>query len=619
MQVQTFYNDLLPNTQTMVDAASGGAMFNKTPEEGYELIEVMASNNFLKSTDRKAQKRTAGIHDIDAFKKLAAQVALLNNNFKNLNVSSISNVVCDLCAGNHSNMECQFGGQTQENSSEQVNYVANNQRQFNPNSNYYNQGWRNHPNFSWSNNQNVQKPPSGFQAQEKKPTMEEAFTQFMTRTNAFIDDTQANFRNQGASIHNLEHQVGEISKLLMERAQGALPSNTERNPREEAKAITLRSGKELEKSKEASKQVIEEDTSVPKDQDATTTIEQPLLKPSSNAIPFPQKLRKQNLDMQFSKFIDIFKSLHINLPFVDMLEQMPKYAKFLKEVLSNKRRLEANEKVMLTEECRAILQRKIPPKLKDPGSFTIPCTIGDFEFDKVLCDLGASINLMPLSIFRKLSLGEVKPTTVSLQLADRSIKHPRGIIEDVLVKVDKFIFPADFIVLDMEEDREVPLILGRPFLATGRTLIDVHQGKLILRVQDEQVTFNVFKAMKFPSDVNVCFAISVLDRIVVENFHESFPSSPLENCISNGKTSGTLGDDDEINEYVNNLDALPIVEGPKSLKFKELGVFNVNTISSNKEPPKLELKELPSYLRYAFLEESSFYPVIINSFLNDLE
>ncbi|KAL5565417.1 hypothetical protein UlMin_028581 [Ulmus minor] len=153
MQVQTFYNGLLPNTQTMVDAASGGAFFNKTPEDGYELIEVMASNNFLKSTDRNSQKRTAGVHDIDAFNKLVAQVALLNNNFKNLNVSSISNVVCDLCAGNHSNMECQFGGQ--EKSSEQVNYVANNQRQFNPNSNYYNKGWRNHPNFSWSNNQNV--------------------------------------------------------------------------------------------------------------------------------------------------------------------------------------------------------------------------------------------------------------------------------------------------------------------------------------------------------------------------------------------------------------------------------------------------------------------------------
>ncbi|KAL5558590.1 hypothetical protein UlMin_034801 [Ulmus minor] len=222
---------------------------------------------------------------------------------------------------------------------------------------------------------------------------------------------------------------------------------------------------------------------------------------------------------------------------------------------------------------------------------------------------------MPLSIFRKLGLGEVKPTMVSLQLADRSIKHPRGIIEDFfLVKVDKFIFPADFIVFDIEEDREIPLILGRPC----RTLIDVHQGMLILRVQDEQVTFNFFEAMKFPSDVDACFEISVLDRVVAETFYESFPSSPLENYILNGKTLGTL-DDEGIIECVNNLDALPIYECHKSLKFKELGAFNVNNISSKKEPPKLELKQLPSHLRYAFLKESSFYPIIINSSLNDLE
>ena len=253
-----------------------------------------------------------------------------------------------------------------------------------------------------------------------------------------------------------------------------------------------------------------------------------------------------------------------------MLEQMPKYVKFLKEVLSNKRKLMDNENVMLTEECSTILQRKLPPKLKDLGSFTIPCTIGDFYFDKVLCDLGASVNSMPLSIFKKLGLREVNPTTVCLQLADRSIKHPRGIIEDVLLKVDKFIFLANFIVLDMEEDRDVPLILGRPFLATDRTLIDVHQGKLILRVQDEKVTFNVFEAMKFPSDIDACFAISVFDRVVAKTFHETFPTSPLENCIMNGRNLGTLcDDDDDTIECVNNLDALLTYEFPRKLKFEE--------------------------------------------------
>ncbi|KAF5451909.1 hypothetical protein F2P56_026965 [Juglans regia] len=190
-------------------------------------------------------------------------------------------------------------------------------------------------------------------------------------------------------------------------------------------------------------------------------------------IPFPQRLKKNKIDNQFSKFLSIFKQLHINIPLIEALERMPKYAKFLKDILSNKQKLEEHMIVMLTEESSTILQKKLPPKLKDPGSFTIPCTIGNSYFDKVLCDLGASINLMPLSVFRKLGVGEVNPTTIFLQLADRSIKYPRGLIEDVLVKVDKFIFPADFIVLDIKEDKVIPLILGNPFLAMRRTLIDV--------------------------------------------------------------------------------------------------------------------------------------------------
>ena len=203
-------------------------------------------------------------------------------------------------------------------------------------------------------------------------------------------------------------------------------------------------------------------------------------KPTSNttpppyvpSIPFLQRLKKKNLE-QFFKFLEVFKKLHINIPFADALEQMPSYVKFMKEILSNKRKLKEFETVCLIEECSAILQKKLPPKLKDLGRFFIPCMIGNSHFEKALCDLGASINLMTLSVFKKLGLGEAKPTTVFLQLADRSIQYPRGIIEDVLVKVDKFIFPVDFIVLDMEEDQDIPIILGWPFLAIGRTLIDV--------------------------------------------------------------------------------------------------------------------------------------------------
>ncbi|XP_062103590.1 uncharacterized protein LOC133814675 [Humulus lupulus] len=152
---------------------------------------------------------------------------------------------------------------------------------------------------------------------------------------------------------------------------------------------------------------------------------------------------------------------------------MPNYVKVMKDVLTRKRRLGEFEIVALTKECSAFLQDKLPPKLKDPGSFTIPCTIGNIYCGMTLCNLGASVNLMPMSIFKQLGIGEVRHTTVTLQLADRSLAHPDGKIEDVLVRVDRFIFPTDFIVLDYEADREVHITLGRPFLATGRTLIDV--------------------------------------------------------------------------------------------------------------------------------------------------
>ena len=147
--------------------------------------------------------------------------------------------------------------------------------------------------------------------------------------------------------------------------------------------------------------------------------------------------------------MDFFKRLHINIPFVEALEQMPGHVKFVKDVLSKKRKLGDYEIVTMSEECSVILQNKLPPKLKDPGSFTIPCAIGNAVFERALCDLSVSINLMPWSIFKKLKLGEERPTTVTLQLVDRSLTHLRDIIEDVLMKVDKIIFPTYFIILDM--------------------------------------------------------------------------------------------------------------------------------------------------------------------------
>ena len=151
------------------------------------------------------------------------------------------------------------------------------------------------------------------------------------------------------------------------------------------------------------------------------------------------------------------------ITFAEALAQMPNYTKFMKDIISKNRKLDDYGTMNLLANCSVVIQRRMPQKMQDPGSFTIPCAIGNHEFGRTLCDLKASINLIPSSVARRLSLGELSPTNLTLQMADRSIVKPEGIIEDVLVKVGKFIFPFDFVVINMEEDKHVPLLLGRPF------------------------------------------------------------------------------------------------------------------------------------------------------------
>lgn len=168
---------------------------------------------------------------------------------------------------------------------------------------------------------------------------------------------------------------------------------------------------------------------------------------------------------------------------------MPSYAKLLKEILSNKKNLEDSETMMLTAECSAIIQNNMPAKLKDPGSFSIPCIIGKFVIDKTLCDLGANVSLMPISICEKLKLGEVRPMRMSLQLAGHFVKFPVGMLENVPVRIGQFYIHIDFIIMDIKEDSNIPIILGRPFLATAGAIIDVKKGKLTFEVGEEKVEF----------------------------------------------------------------------------------------------------------------------------------
>ncbi|XP_075104691.1 uncharacterized protein LOC142178839 [Nicotiana tabacum] len=258
----------------------------------------------------------------------------------------------------------------------------------------------------------------------------------------------------------LERQFGQMANNQNTRPAGALPSDTKRNP--QVNAVTLRNGRELvEVPKKKNEQSGLEEERVPKPVEVDVRNKIELEQKSERAPPpFPQRLRKKNDDHVFHKFLDMLKQIHLNIPLVDMLRKVPKYAKYIKDIVANKRRLTEFETVSLTEECTSRIQHKLPQKLKDPGSFTIPVRIGEFDVGRALCDLGASINLIPLSVFKQLGLGALRPTTVMLQLADRSYVYPEGVIEDVLLQIGKFIFPADFIILDYMDDELVPIILG---------------------------------------------------------------------------------------------------------------------------------------------------------------
>jgi len=187
-------------------------------------------------------------------------------------------------------------------------------------------------------------------------------------------------------------------------------------------------------------------------------------------LPYPLVPSKKDKEKHLALLMEIFKQFEVKIPLSEAIQQMPAYTKFLKDFLSKKRKYIEEDIIEVQGNCSAIIQKNLLLKFKDPGSFTILCTIGNLAIGKALIDLGASINLMLLSMLKKIVDLEVKPTRMTLQLVDRSIKCLNGVVEDVLVKVDKFTFPMDFVILDMEEDIEVPLILRKPFMKTAKVM-----------------------------------------------------------------------------------------------------------------------------------------------------
>ncbi|GKB71238.1 reverse transcriptase domain-containing protein [Tanacetum coccineum] len=337
---------------------------------------------------------------------------------------------------------------------------------------------------------------------------------------------------------------------------------------------------------------------------------------------------------QMEKIFQNFQDLRFDISFADALLLMPRFAPTIKSLLMNKEKLLEIAKIPLNENCSAMPLKKLPEKLGDLGKFLIPCNFPGMDVCHALADLGASINLMPLSFWKKLSLPELTPTRMTLELADRSITHPKGLAEDVYVKVGKFHFPTDFVVVDFEADPRVPLILGRSFLRTGRALIDVYGEEITLRVDNEAVTFNLDQTTRYSStnDKSVN-RIDIIDAVCEEyapellGFSNSSGGNPTP--TSEPFTSEFILEeieaylkDDSISPEIDHADCNPeediclikklLNNDPFQLPPMDLKQSEVTEEKSSiEEPPKLELKDLSSHLEYAFLEENDKLPVII--------
>ncbi|GJU92361.1 reverse transcriptase domain-containing protein [Tanacetum coccineum] len=343
---------------------------------------------------------------------------------------------------------------------------------------------------------------------------------------------------QGVSKTDFENYVkanDAILRNMQNQGQGSLLSNTVTNPKEDLKGITTRSGVAYQGHTiltTSSPKVVERRTEVTKDtisptNNGITKDVQPLVVPIENQnpvfepdvapvsalmpnpkplIPYPSRRndekRRENANEQKEKFYEIFKDMSFEISFMDALTLMPKFASTLKALIGNKEKLSEIARTPLNEHCSAVTLNKLPKKLGDPDRFLIPCKFPGMDECLALADLGASINLMPFFVWKKLNLPNLTPTCMTLELVDRSISRPIGIAKDVNVKVGVFQFPADFVVVDFEPDPRVPLILGRCFLKTSRALIDVYEGELTLRVDNEAITYNLDQTSRYSVNYN---------------------------------------------------------------------------------------------------------------------
>ncbi|CAM8896974.1 unnamed protein product [Rhodiola kirilowii] len=657
----------------LLEASAGGNLMNLTPARVRQKIqEVAESERFQDESTREDEyARTRNVSKVEpSVSAMAEQIKELKDMMQHvIRRQPVHTKPCGFCAAtDHKTDECPT---ILEDDQAELNAVGNYQNYGNrpgpvqqygaatTNQGVNGQPWRSqqhqaqreparqgtpqqtqqpyrHPHHQYQQNasgQYQQRGPNNNQPSPSNHGSNKPLEEIVKELEAAVNQERATTKGDIAELKKQMSQLNTtVSDLAANLNAGRLPSQTIQNPKGNVSAVTLRSGRGASgPSKDENQQEPEDEATEP----GTFTQDEPGpdLIPSAEAsrpdpdpitensnvqvpLPFPVQIRAPKKYVMDKEVWELFSKVEINIPLLEAIKQIPRYSKFLKELCTNRRRGTQPDQELMSRNVSAVIQRKVPPKCGDPGTYTIPCTIGNIRIDNCMLDLGASINVLPYSIYSCLRIGPLEPAGLTIQLADRSCKQPEGKIEDVLVQVGELVFPADFYVLKMENcgpTDHAPILLGRPFLKTSKMKIDCNSGTLSMEVEGQVFSFDIFRTMKHPTEYEAVHALDTLDDLV-QKVHSERRTDPLEQVIE----EAVYSPEDSYEHTETIMDALDQLEITQPLTPR----YEVNAIRLFKsqvclpsvvQAPTVELKPLPGHLKYAFLGENSTLPVIIKN------